>query len=95
MSVTGHSCMTYHFFSFILSEDKKSLEFFAWERKPPLLLSNSECFLTLQIIGINCVYHDLKVNEKMNIITLYNKWLLSMHSNFVSEKYDEYLQLDI
>lgn len=31
----------------------------------------------------------------MNIITLYNKWLLSMHSNFVSEKYDEYLQLDI
>lgn len=31
----------------------------------------------------------------MNIITLYNKWLLRMHSNFVSEKYDEYLQLDI
>lgn len=46
------------------------------------------------IIGINCVYRDLKVNAKMNIITLYNKWLANMHSNFISEKYDRYLQAE-
>lgn len=47
--------------------------------------------LTLLFTGLNYVCYDRKANAKTSVIICYNKQLASIHSSFVSERYNGYL----